>query len=1435
MADKRVSEHLQRSIIIYSALGIFVIGVVVAFVSIIPLFNRLKENAEQNLSFAVKNRTLAVEEYLTRAKDVALQITSRTRIRDYLEAYNKGKIGLEELVNFTAPKLVDAMNLSAEVKGIARLDQEGNLVVQVGMPFPEEFWPLPGQDSKEAIIRDPIPVEGKSYLVVGAPILNNQSVRVGTDVVLFELGRLQQIIQDYTGLGETGETVLGIVQDDRVQLFFPLRGSKGAVPEGFPLDSPLGSAFEKASHQKVGILKSSDPPEVIAYGPIHGSDWGLLVKTDKGELYAPITQQAVAIGGIIGVLILLGTASTGILLRPLTRKMVGLEREIQAKASALESELNERKRAEEALRESEERYRSVFENAPFSIWMCDGEGTIIFANQAALDLFGVTAPDQIIGRYNIYRDTTEAEKSLLALFERAWAGEVVHYHQNLDMTMVKYATERQETLHFHSTLFPIPAGVDRRPNIVVVQENITERVRAEDALQQYTKRLEVLRKMDQGILGAQSPEALAQAAVEGIRRLVPCAWASVAAFDLETEEATVLAAHANHKTSVGAGARLPLEAFGITEELRQGRVQIVEETQPLSQPPPGVQALQTEGIRSYINVPLVVQDELLGALNLGSEEPGAFTKEQIQIAREVADQLAIAIRQGRLHEAVQQRVQELQAVHEAGRRLQRLHTPETLAQEIITVLEQALNYEYGAVLLVEEETGRLAPFALSDQGRGPAFVEADKAYVASHDIRVGMGITGWVAQIGRSLRVGDVRQDPHYHGMRKEIRSELCVPLRVGDRVIGVVNVETAKLNAYTEADQRVLETVAAQIAVAIQNVRLYKQVQRDAAELEQRVAEQTAELRVANEEIRQRADELTTLYEVSRELATTLDLETLLPVIAQQVKETLGADRCVVLLFDKRAGMLRAQAAHGYMAERFSDFSYRPGEEAVGQAYATGEPQYVPDLSLVPDLPQRNAIRAVLAVPLVSPTAGPLGVLSVASLQPEAFTPSQQRLLETMAGQIARVLENARLYEALQARSRELAARLEELEQQYRRQAALAEIELAINQPQELQAVLDRVAAVATELLPASGGASVVLWDANAEEFFISSSTVPGQEPQIAAQHVRRKGGATRWIVDHGKPLIVPDVREDPFAANRMLLEFDLQAYAGVPLLAEGKVLGVLYALDRHPRNYTQKDLRFMAALASRAATGINKVRLYERLQAAKERAEAADRLKSAFLATMSHELRTPLNSILGFTGILLQGLSGPLNAEQTKQLDMVRNSARHLLDLINDVLDISKIEAGQVKIISKPFDMREAIEKVVQTVTPLAEEKNLALTVDIGPEVGRITSDRRRVEQILINLLNNAVKFTDKGAVRVECQVNDGWLVTRVVDTGIGIKPEDMDKLFQAFRQVDTGLTRRYEGTGLGLSICKKLVKMLGGEIWAESEGLGKGSTFTFTLPIG
>lgn len=238
-----------------------------------------------------------------------------------------------------------------------------------------------------------------------------------------------------------------------------------------------------------------------------------------------------------------------------------------------------------------------------------------------------------------------------------------------------------------------------------------------------------------------------------------------------------------------------------------------------------------------------------------------------------------------------------------------------------------------------------------------------------------------------------------------------------------------------------------------------------------------------------------------------------------------------------------------------------------------------------------------------------------------------------------------------------------------------------------------------------------------------------------------------------------------------------------------------------------------------------------------AMEAAQAADRIKSAFLATMSHELRTPMNSIIGFTGILLQSVVGPLNEEQHKQLSMVQDSARHLLALINDVLDISKIEAGQVEIVAQRFDMPALIQKITEKLTPSVEKKGLGLSVRIAPDVGAVVSDRRRVEQILINLLGNAVKFTERGEVRLECAIEggeeDGRVVTRVADTGIGMKPEDMDMIFKPFQQIDSGLTRQYEGTGLGLSICKRLVELLGGTMWVESEW-GRGSAFAFTLPL-
>jgi PAS domain S-box-containing protein len=317
--------------------------------------------------------------------------------------------------------------------------------------------------------------------------------------------------------------------------------------------------------------------------------------------------------------------------------------------------------------------------------------------------------------------------------------------------------------------------------------------------------------------------------------------------------------------------------------------------------------------------------------------------------------------------------------------------------------------------------------------------------------------------------------------------------------------------------------------------------------------------------------------------------------------------------------------------------------------------------------------------------------------------------------------------------------------------------------------------------------------------------------DPKSIEQNVNenmRRNGEHVWISWTNR--IVPDARGE--VAEILSVGTDITERRR----AEKEIIRLHEDLQRHA---TELELH----VAERTAE----------LAVALDHAEEADRLKSAFLATMSHELRTPLNSIIGFTGILLMGLVGPLTREQEKQISMVQDSARHLLALINDVLDISKIEAGQIELAREPFDMRTTIQKSLEKIGPLADKKGLTVTAVIAPPVGQILGDRRRVEQILINLLSNAVKFTERGEVRIESQVEDDWLVTRVIDTGIGIRPEDAETLFRPFRQVDSGITRQYEGTGLGLSICKRLVEAMGGCIQVESEW-GKGSRFVFTLPL-
>jgi PAS domain S-box-containing protein len=353
---------------------------------------------------------------------------------------------------------------------------------------------------------------------------------------------------------------------------------------------------------------------------------------------------------------------------------------------------------------------------------------------------------------------------------------------------------------------------------------------------------------------------------------------------------------------------------------------------------------------------------------------------------------------------------------------------------------------------------------------------------------------------------------------------------------------------------------------------------------------------------------------------------------------------------------------------------------------------------------------------------------------------------------------------------------------------------------------------------------------------------------------------GSIGPAIRSGTPVVVRRLRNQPSFSSwhHDLAPYKFESVISAPLRQGDTVYGALAIYAQEPDAFDSSEVGLIAELGENLAHGIASLRARnERAEAiaaleqarneledrvrlrtaevveARDAALSADRLKSAFLATMSHELRTPLNSIIGFTGIVLQGLAGPLNAEQEKQLRMVQNSSRHLLALINDVLDISKIEAGQLEIFCAAFPMLPAIQKIVSVILPLSEKKGLTVRTELSPEVGEIFSDQRRAEQILLNLLGNAVKFTDQGEVVVRCWRDKEWIITTVRDTGIGIDPKHHQSIFEPFRQADTGLARKREGTGLGLSICKRLVELLGGFISVES-ALDQGSTFTVRLPL-
>jgi methyl-accepting chemotaxis protein len=348
-ATRHTARRLQVNLLVYSGLGILAISAIVATASILPLSDRLRTAEERNLQFVAKTRTLAVEEFLSRAKDVALQITSRTRARQQLEAYNQGEIERSELVQTGTNLIADALNRSEAVAGITRLDRQNRLAIQVGIPIAQELWAIPliGPDAN-AIVRGPVEIEGATYFVIGAPIVDPNGDRVGTDVVLYATDRLQQITSDYADLGQTGGTAIAVMQNGRVELLFQTE----------PAADSAVTALQRAIEGQSGLLEGERL--AIAYEPVAQSDWGLIVKMERQELYAPVNQQLRHTSGIIAILSLVATGGMVLLLRPLTEQAIGqteaLEQQannnaqlVRERTAMLETEKNKRSHVESAL------------------------------------------------------------------------------------------------------------------------------------------------------------------------------------------------------------------------------------------------------------------------------------------------------------------------------------------------------------------------------------------------------------------------------------------------------------------------------------------------------------------------------------------------------------------------------------------------------------------------------------------------------------------------------------------------------------------------------------------------------------------------------------------------------------------------------------------------------------------------------------------------------------------------------------------------------------------------------------------------------------------------------------------------------------------------------------------------------------------------------